>query len=184
MIMEMPHISCAGLSCAFPPWPLFNPQPCPDAPPWEGGGQARQGLHPARPHAPTYPHLPQQTPSPGSNTCSDINKTALPNPQSHPQATRSRGHGQNQGPPSTSTPPSASSLLLIDGCASSEDPFSRGLGLSQGPTDMRVQRNAKQPLGWRAGQPDSSLIQVILSKSHDLSDPTPPCVMKVWVRSF
>ena len=84
----------------------------------------------------------------------------------------------------TSTPPSASSLLLIDGCASSEDPFSRGLGLSQGPTDMRIQRNAKQPLGWRAGQPDSSLIQVILSKSHDLSDPTPPCVMKVWVRSF
>ena len=78
MIMEMPHISCAGLSCAFPSWPLFNPQPCPDAPPWEGGGQARQGLHPAHPYTPTYPHPLQQMPSPGSDTGSDINKTAPP----------------------------------------------------------------------------------------------------------
>ncbi|KAI4567006.1 hypothetical protein MJG53_015683 [Ovis ammon polii x Ovis aries] len=44
----------------------------------------------------------------------------------------------------------------------SEDPFCR----AKAPQTLRAQRNAKQPVGWRAGQPDSSLIQCKLPEAQ------------------
>lgn len=61
----------------------------------------------------------------------------------------------------------------------SEDPFCR----ARAPQTLRrAGDQATRRLEGRAT--GFSLIQVILGKSRDLSDPTPPCVRKVWVRSF
>ena len=135
MVMETPHISCAGHSCAFLSWPLFNPQPCPDAPPWEGGSQARRGLHPAPPY-PYSPPPPQRTPSPGGDTCSDINKTAplqitghiLRPPEAEAMVKTSAHH-----PPPPTTPPSASFLLLTDACAGIRGPLLQRAGFEPRP---------------------------------------------------
>lgn len=138
MVMETPHISCAGHSCAFLSWPLFNPQPCPDAPPWEGGSQARRGLHPA-------PPVPLLTPAPRNGRHpQEVTRavTLIKLPPFKSQVTSS-GH-QKQRPWSKPVPtthhhppphPQHLSFCSQMHVLASEDPFCRGLGLSQGPTD-------------------------------------------------
>lgn len=168
MVMETrPTLAVQATRVLSSTWPLLTPNPALMLLP--GREEAKQGGG----------YIPAPTSHPGprngrhpQEVTRAVTLIKLPpsNHRSHPQATRSRGHGQNQCHP----PPPLPRPQHLFFCSqmhvlASEDPFWG----AKAPQTLRAQRNAKQPVGWRAGQPDSSLIQVILDKSRDLSDPTP-----------